>query len=106
APDRNAESLHGARGQIILARAHVERPENDVAAKSKTARDTPLALPVRRIEVSTAGDLFSFAQRRIAIRGQRLDQHRGRRRRQIIRYQLLEQIGRELREFMLQLELD
>ena len=88
------------------SRAHVERPEHDIAAKSKSARETSFALPVGRVEIGAARDLLAVAQGRIGIGGQRLDQHRRRRRRQIVRNQLFEQIGREFREFVLELELD
>src|SRR5258708_29727440 len=90
---------------MISRRDQFERPYRDVAAQAVTARDLPIELTETRIKIGTARYRGALAERRIAEHGVRLDEHHRRRRREIVRNELFQQILGELGEFVFELEL-
>ena len=65
-----------------------------------------MRLAICRVENGASRDGPPVAQRGIAEFGLRLDEDEGRRRREIVRRQLIDQVGGEVRELVLELELD
>src|SRR5712675_2423074 len=90
---------------MIFRRDQFERPYRDVAAQAVTARDLPIKLTVTSIKIGTARYRSALAERRIAKYGVRFDEHHRRRRREIVRNELFQQILGELGEFVFELEL-
>ena len=90
---------------MIFRRGQFERPYRDVAAQTVTARDLPIELTETRIKIGTARYRSAIAERRIAKHGVRFDEHHRRRRREIVRNELLQQILGEFGEFVFELEL-
>src|SRR6266704_1792842 len=90
---------------MIFRRDQFERPYRDVAAQAVTARDLPIELTETRVKIGTARYRSALAERRIAKHGGRLDEHHRRRRREIVRNQLFQQILGEFGEFVFELEL-
>src|SRR3981189_639970 len=90
---------------MIFRRDQFERPYRDVAAQAVTARDLPIELAETRIKIGTARYRSALAERRIAKHGVRFDEHHRRRRREIMRNELFQQILGELGEFVFELEL-
>src|SRR6267142_3903347 len=90
---------------MIFRRDQFERPYRDVAAQAVTARDLPIELAETRIKIGTARYRSALAERRIAKHGVRFDEHHRRRRREIVRNELFQQILGEFGEFKIELEL-
>src|SRR6266853_1635413 len=90
---------------MIFRRDQFERPYRDVAAQAVTARDLPIKLTETRIKIGTARYRSALAERRIAKHGVRFDEHHRRRRREIVRNELFQQILGEFGEFVFELEL-
>src|SRR6267378_5126252 len=90
---------------MIFRRDQFERPYRDVAAQAVTARDLPIELAETRIKIGTARYRSALAERRIAKHGVRFDEHHRRRRREIVRNELFQQILGEFGEFVFELEL-
>src|SRR6266700_4984014 len=90
---------------MIFRRDQFERPYRDVAAQAVTARDLPIELTETRVKIGTSRYRSALAERRIAKHGVRLDEHHRRRRREIVRNQLFQQILGEFGEFVFELEL-
>src|SRR6266850_4120273 len=90
---------------MIFRRDQFERPYRDVAAQAVTARDLPIELAETRIKIGTARYRSALAERRIAKHGVRFDEHHRRRRREIVRNELCQQILGKFGEFVFELEL-
>src|SRR3977135_565277 len=90
---------------MIFRRGQFARPYRDVAAQTVTARDLPIELTETRIKIGTARYRSAIAERRIAKHGVRFDEHHRRRRREIVRNELFQQILGEFGEFVFELEL-
>src|SRR5882672_5008489 len=105
APDGTSERLQGRRRCMIFRGDQFERPYRDVAAQAVTACDLPIELTETRVKIGAARDRTALAQRRVAKYRLRLDDHHRRRRREIMRDELFQQILGEFGEFVFELEL-
>ena len=104
-PTERPSACSGPGVVIVFGAGDVERPQRDVAAEAIAAGDLAVALAIGGVEIGAARDRHAVAQRRIGKGRQDLRQHRRRRRREIVRDELLEQIAGEFRKLVLELEL-
>ena len=102
---RNQGLERGGAGEIFRL-DDVERPEAYRRRQCEPASHVALSLAISRVEIGAARDRAPLAQCRIAEFGSRLDEHEGWRRGQIVRRQLVDQVGGEVGELMLELELN
>ena len=100
------ERLERSGARQIFGLDDIERPERDRLGKRKPARDVALRLAVCRLEHGALRDGPPVAQRRVAEFGLRLNENERRRRREIVRRQLIDQVRGEIGELVLELELD
>ncbi len=84
----------------------IEGPEGHRFDQREPASHVALRLAIGRVENRAARDRSAVAQSGIAKLRPRLHKNERRRRRQIVRRQLVDQVGGEVGEFMLELELD
>ena len=103
--DGQAERLQRGRRDVILRVDDLEGPQRDRRRQAEAAGDVAVALPVGGVEIGAALDPPSLAQRLVAIGRHDLCEHGRRRRGEIVRDELLQEVGGELRELVLELEL-
>ena len=100
------ESLEGSGTRQILRLDDIEGPERDRLGKREPARDVAMRLAICRLEHGALGDGPAVAQRRVAEFGLCAHENEGRRRREIVRRELVDEVRREIGELVLELELD
>ena len=100
------QSLEGSGTRQILRLDDIEGPERDRLGEREPAGDIAMRLAIGRVEHGALGDGPAVAQRRIAEFGLCANENEGRCRREIVRRKLVDEIGGEVGELMLELELD
>ena len=76
------------------------------ASEPEAAGDVALHLAIGGVEISAARDRAAVPKRRLAEFRVRLHEQKRRRRRQIVRRYLIEQVGGEIRELVFDLQLN
>ena len=100
------QSLEGSGTREILRLDDIEGPERDRLREREPARDVAMRLAIGRLEHGALGDGPAVAQRRVAEFGLCANENEGRRRREIVRRELVDEVRGEIGELMLELELD
>ena len=100
------QSLEGSGTREILRLDDIEGPERERLGEREPARNIAMRLAVRCIEHGALGDGPAVAQRRVAEFGLCANENEGRRRREIVRRELVDEVRGEIGELMLELELD